>query len=679
MKQDNKGFSLVELIVAMAIFAIAGVAVFGFMVNSTNMFRRANVDIKLQYEQQLAINQIRDMVVESDKGIYFDEASKTLALYGAVETKNEGKEYPVSVIRFNSLEGKIYCGTKNFSNVDEITFAEVKDLVLLAEDVTEFNVDLTNVKNNKVVFQVTFKIGDKEQTVKETVALRNTLIVSNNVDTVWGDAGVIVNSFIKGITICRGEKTFAAVDTDTIGKLGDNVVVMYTAKVTANEDSTREYMVSWSMDETIAGISVSDSGFVTIASTVPNGAEFTLRATSVDDPSKSAQLNVKVEESAVYPDRAELVQNTPMDKNGYRVYKLVPSLYYTDGSSYQEYSRFTWVGLDSLPSGCSFDEDTGELILQSTANGYSFTIQAKAKERNSWGEVILSNEIVITAQDIPEYVAGTSVSLAVASSLPRGGVIFPTMVFKNTNSSAYEYEWKIEPYYDEESTKWGDLDNSDFNLVSLAETGYYDAKNVSHTLTTDANHRSIVLNCAPQLNWSRPFKLLISGSAVDKSGDVLTTDSKVVSIMPVNLTITPTSDASLYASAEYLSTDSVLRYENWNGGSIKQNYITRRCYTLNVENLFVTDTNKQNCIYTHNYLFKDAKGRIVTYTNEEKPTGIFADPGMLCGFEKKLYDWEKNAVPLPVYMNYSFTLKDRYGNSANSNMHEYTIAYELMK
>ena len=97
---NNKGFSLVELIVALAIFGIAGVAVFGFMVNSSRLYQRSNVDVKLQYEQQLAVNQIRDMVVESDKGIYFDDTSKTLALYGAMKNVSGVKSYPVTVIRY---------------------------------------------------------------------------------------------------------------------------------------------------------------------------------------------------------------------------------------------------------------------------------------------------------------------------------------------------------------------------------------------------------------------------------------------------------------------------------------------------------------------------------------------------------------------------------------------------
>ncbi|MGN0155931.1 MAG: type II secretion system protein J, partial [Lachnospiraceae bacterium] len=89
MKKNDRGYSLVELIVAFAIFAVVGIAVFGFMTYSSNNYRRTNTDIKLQYEQQLAVNQVRDLIVESTSAIYFDESSKTLAIY-SLGTNDEG-------------------------------------------------------------------------------------------------------------------------------------------------------------------------------------------------------------------------------------------------------------------------------------------------------------------------------------------------------------------------------------------------------------------------------------------------------------------------------------------------------------------------------------------------------------------------------------------------------------
>ena len=64
MMRNNKGFSLIELLIALAILSVAGVAIAGFVMNTSHSYSQTNKEVKLQYEQQLAVNQIRDMIVE---------------------------------------------------------------------------------------------------------------------------------------------------------------------------------------------------------------------------------------------------------------------------------------------------------------------------------------------------------------------------------------------------------------------------------------------------------------------------------------------------------------------------------------------------------------------------------------------------------------------------------------
>ena len=404
MMRNNKGFSLIELLIALAILSVAGVAIAGFVMNTSHSYSQTNKEVKLQYEQQLAVNQIRDMVVESDRGIYFDSASKTLALYGAVRNDGGNQYYPVTVISYKEAEEKLYFGTKEFTSVSEITFASVTDLKLLSENVTAFEVDLTGVSKDKVQIKVTFKVGEKEQTVKETIALRNRLVVSNMVDTIWGEEINTVDSYIKGISISRGTKKFANGEQDIIGKSGDAVVVAYSAEVVTTEESNREYAVKWTLEDAPAGVALSEDGSVTVSKDVDPSTIFKLRATSVDDGTKSCYIKILVEETGVYATKAELECSAPVVGNGQHTYTLVPTLYYTIGEPEKDYSLFTWNGLDSLPSGCTFDPKTGTLILTSSANGYTFTISAKATERNAKGEVIVSNEVVIKAEDIPPII-----------------------------------------------------------------------------------------------------------------------------------------------------------------------------------------------------------------------------------------------------------------------------------
>lgn len=691
MTRNNKGFSLIELIVAVAILTVAGVAIFGFVVNTSNSYSQTNKEVKLQYEQQLAVNQIRDMIVESDKGIYYDATSKTLALYGAVKTESGNKIYPVTVIRFVETEGKMYFGTKDFTSVSEITFADVSNTKLLSENVTEFNVDLTNVKKDKVQFQVTFTVGDRTQTVKETVALRNRLVVSNMVDTIWGDEDASMDSFIKGISICRGSKVFANGEEDSIGKCGtEGVVVAYSAVVATNEESSRDYAVKWDLMDAPTGVAVSADGKVTVGSTVASSTTFKLRATSVDDATKSAYIVIVVKDSGVYPESAELKLGGSVDGNGYRTYTLVPTLYYTNNTSVTDCTLFSWNGLGSLPAGCSFDEATGELILSSNANNYSFTISVKANERNSKGEVVISNELTLDPKDIPEYNPGPSVSIAVASTVPRGGYVFPTMVFKNATSSTYTYDWWVEPYFDDDSTEWdtGEVANSAFNLISLSETGGYDSYNVKHELQTDVNKRSIALNCAEWLNWSKTFKVVVGGTATDAEGNVLTAAPKIVTINPVEVSIEPTDvstiDPSLWGwdSNKPILTNSVLRYEDWywdgkTAGTEDAKWCdTRRWFTLSFKNLYMTGSNTLGCWLEHNYLFKNQVGTLLSNDSVGQPNSRYESTRMVCGFSKQMITWERLA-DRPVYMNYSITIKDSYGNAKTSNLASFSIEYEF--
>lgn len=689
MMRNNKGFSLIELLVALAILAVAGVAIAGFVMNTSHSYSQTNTEIKLQYEQQLAVNQIRDMIVESDRGIYFDSASKTLALYGAVRKDGGDQYYPVTVISYKETEEKLYFGTKEFASVSEITFASVTDLKLLSENVTAFEVDLTGVSKDKVQIEVTFKVGEKEQTVKETIALRNRLVVSNMVDTIWGEEIETVDSYIKGISISRDTKKFANGAQDIIGKSGDVVVVAYSAEVVATEESSREYAVKWTLEDAPTGVAVSEDGSVTVSRDAPVSKSFKLRATSVDDATKSCYIVILIEETGLYATKAELECSDPVVGNGQHTYNLIPTLYYTTGEPKKEYSLFTWNGLDSLPSGCTFDAETGTLILTSSANGYTFTITAKATERDAKGEVIISNEVVIKAEDIPEYIAGASVSIAVASSLPRGGYIFPTMVFKNATSSAYTYNWKVEPYYDSESTKWdGDLANSAFRLISLSETGGYNEGNVKHEIQTATNKRTIALNCAEWLNWSKTFKVIISGTATDKNGNVLIATPKVVTINPVEVIIETTDVSTIdpriwnWDNDKPVLTSSVLRYEDWywdgkkKGTEAAKWSPTRRWFTINCNNLYITGTNGLGCSLEHNYLFQNQVGTLLSNEYVGLPINRYESTKMLCGFYKQIINWERLA-DRPVYMNYSVTLKDNYGNRQDSNVESFTIQYDF--
>jgi len=69
MRNNDRGFTLVELIVSIALLGIIAVAAAGFLVTGTRTYTNVNYSVRLQYETQLAMNQIQNYVMNCSQGI----------------------------------------------------------------------------------------------------------------------------------------------------------------------------------------------------------------------------------------------------------------------------------------------------------------------------------------------------------------------------------------------------------------------------------------------------------------------------------------------------------------------------------------------------------------------------------------------------------------------------------
>lgn len=74
VKANNKGFTLIELIIAIAISVVVLASLVSLIWQSTNYYRRSNEEIGLQMEAQSILNQLKDLIVEADN-VRFDMTS----------------------------------------------------------------------------------------------------------------------------------------------------------------------------------------------------------------------------------------------------------------------------------------------------------------------------------------------------------------------------------------------------------------------------------------------------------------------------------------------------------------------------------------------------------------------------------------------------------------------------
>ena len=83
MRIGQKGFTLVEIIVSLAIMTIVAGSVGAFIVAGNNSYLRGSKELTLQEEAQLTANQVIDLIIDVEKDIQFlDSTGAAVALDG---------------------------------------------------------------------------------------------------------------------------------------------------------------------------------------------------------------------------------------------------------------------------------------------------------------------------------------------------------------------------------------------------------------------------------------------------------------------------------------------------------------------------------------------------------------------------------------------------------------------
>lgn len=199
MRKDHKGFTLVELIIAVAIMSIVTLAVCGFIVVGSRSYASANTDIMLQQEAQLALNQISDVIIDTTDSINYggkdDAASEMQMVLKDSEFSTEPTEKCLIVINkkdgnndnpsywfsWNKTDEVIYFNTSD-DVVDESNpkpeFVDA-DKAILAQHVKELHIDISQFEENRVVMiSMTFANGNREYTTSNNITVRNKVVLN---------------------------------------------------------------------------------------------------------------------------------------------------------------------------------------------------------------------------------------------------------------------------------------------------------------------------------------------------------------------------------------------------------------------------------------------------------------------------------------------------------------------
>ena len=315
--RKNSGFTLVELVIVMAIMGILGLAVAGFIGTSTKQYKYASKDVDLQYEAQLTMNQIGDLIIDAQKGVKYEPATVAapvevasadpeagyIATASAEEESSEeasseetssdskliiyNKDCTYYII-YRPSEHKIYLRKDTLDPATGVVKADGQGKEsLMAENVTGFTPDLSEAESkNSVGIVVDFKAGDKKYTSKQNFTMRNKVPTGADVEYVAPLEPEGIRIYYKGKDVTNGT---------VYNEMKKNQnKLKFTDKILGGKYDSKN--VTWDHSGTKNGGNFNANGDVYNVELMDNETtdQFVITVTSKDDTSLTAKVTVNV-------------------------------------------------------------------------------------------------------------------------------------------------------------------------------------------------------------------------------------------------------------------------------------------------------------------------------------------------------------------------------------------------
>lgn len=142
MRDNNKGFTLVELLVSVVIFGVVLTAAFGFMLAAAKSYNKVNDRLEIQNQSQAALNLIEEYVIDSNLGMSFKQG---------VDYTKDGKSYNTGTLYIlNENNGSYTVHIFKLGSDEILRYAEVTTVNANTDATGKITVSFTEPEGYKV-------------------------------------------------------------------------------------------------------------------------------------------------------------------------------------------------------------------------------------------------------------------------------------------------------------------------------------------------------------------------------------------------------------------------------------------------------------------------------------------------------------------------------------------------
>lgn len=450
---QNKGFTLIELIVTIAIIAIFSGVVLTFISTGSNTYRSTSSSAKVQMETQETFDQIEDLIIDVNRSLYYANGTgdsigseikndikqegaanstgdKTFIICNEYKNGTGNSQYICDVLDWDKDDATIYYSQKEFkaagssaeseTSVEALMAAEddteeenaadagasesetkAKDLKtkvdrsVLATGILDFRADVSKVESDKIVrFQLSTQNGTKEIETLHSVSLRNTVEVKKPADS-YDDApstSVGIKIINAPSSVDPGNSYTLDYDLTGNGKIDPTTIKW---EVTANTENGSFPTA----DPTYGKLTLSDtaSGTITVIVSV---------RTVDGDMITSAPVTIPINGKTATPESFTLSTNSILvAADGSYDFSTIISgtLGYSDGTSANTKNPITW-SLKTSCTGVSLDGSKLTVTNEAGKDSANGTVTLTAIEKDSGANKSADLEVRIARIDLTQPV-----------------------------------------------------------------------------------------------------------------------------------------------------------------------------------------------------------------------------------------------------------------------------------